>query len=149
VIVKYDPALADLILDRMAEGEGMDAICADSQMPPRRIVRRWLVLVPEFLAKYNIARDLQAESVSDSIIRIEQQVLAGELTPSQASTAINSMQWRMQRLCPRRWGQKVEVARPAGELRRLSDEELENVLGNPAGSGADTAVATPRTGRLN
>lgn len=147
MITAYDNALAELILDRMAEGEALDKICSTPQFPPRRIVRRWLATVPEFYAKFMQARDLQAESLQDQMIAVEQELLAGTIDPKAANAALNSMQFRIQRLCPKRWGNKVEVARPIGELRRLSDEELERVI--TGSGGTDPEIATTRAGRTH
>ena len=110
MITAYDNALAELILDRMAEGEALDKICSTPQFPPRRIVRRWLATVPEFYAKFMQARDLQAESLQDQMISIEQDLILGKIDPKAANAALNSMQFRIQRLCPKRWGNKVEHA---------------------------------------
>lgn len=125
----------------------MDAICATAGMPPRRVVRRWLVQQPEFAAHYHVARTLQAESCADQLIEIESKLLSGEMKPAVAAAAISSIQWRMQRLSPASWGNKVEVARPAGELRTLTDADLERIVAT--GSGANSPEQTPRTGRLN
>ena len=39
----YSDELAAEILDRMAGGEALNAICQDDNMPPIRTVRRWVV----------------------------------------------------------------------------------------------------------
>lgn len=147
-ITAYDNALAELILDRMAEGESVASICASAGYPERKIVRRWLATVPEFYAKFMAARDLQAESLQDQMIEIETRVLSGDLEAKQAKAALDSLQFRIQRLCPKRWGNKVEVARAPGELRRLSDEELERVI-TSAASGADLESPSPRASRTH
>ena len=145
----YDPAVAQLILDRMSEGEAMDSICADNQMPPRRIVRRWLHSVPEFRAQYELARELQGESISDRIIAIEKQVLAGELDPKCAKVAIDSMQFRIARLAPKRWGNKVEHSHShTVDPDELSDQQLAAVVAtaiDSAGSGVPVAGSTRRS----
>lgn len=138
----YDPAVAQLILDRMSEGEAMDSICADNQMPPRRIVRRWLHSVPEFRAQYELARELQGESISDRIIAIEKQVLAGELDPKCAKVAIDSMQFRIARLAPKRWGTKVEThVQMHADPRDLTDAQLAAFIAGSADAGIGVAGA--------
>lgn len=141
-ITAYDNALAELILDRMAEGESVAAICATPGYPERKIVRRWLATVPEFYAKFMAARDLQAESLQDQMIDIEARVLSGDLEAKQAKAALDSLQFRIQRLCPKRWGNKVEHAVQVtndpeefddAQLRAIAARAITGRSGDPIG----------------
>jgi len=59
----YTDVLADLICDRIADGESLRAICNDDAMPDRRTVLRWLA-DPEhttFATKHAHAREMQGD----------------------------------------------------------------------------------------
>jgi hypothetical protein len=52
----YSVEIADVIFERMIEGETLTEICSDKAMPGRRTVFQWLEKHPEFARKYAIAR---------------------------------------------------------------------------------------------
>jgi hypothetical protein len=66
----YSAEIADTICDRLAGGESLRAICADAGMPDRATVSRWLAHYEEFRDLYGSARECQAESLVDEILKI-------------------------------------------------------------------------------
>ena len=58
----YSTEIAETICDRLAEGESLRAICADSAMPARATVFRWLARNEEFRRSYAIARECRRAS---------------------------------------------------------------------------------------
>ena len=63
----YTEALAAEILERLACGESLRAICQDDGMPHRTTVIRWLSQREDFRARYAIAREIQADVWRDEI----------------------------------------------------------------------------------
>lgn len=61
----YSKGLADLICERLADGESLRTICSDEDMPNRSQVFRWLGEHPEFADQYARAREAQAEALVD------------------------------------------------------------------------------------
>lgn len=104
----YDPALADVILDRLSEGESLRAICSTEGMPSRSTVFRWLADDEGFATKYAHAREAQAEVHHEDMDDIEARTLTGELPPQAASVVLANKRWRMEKLKPRVYGNKVE-----------------------------------------
>ena len=93
-------------------------------MPSRETVRLWLLSEPDFLAIHARARELQAEVQAERMEEVEERVLAGEIDPNAARVVLGSMQWRTERMAPKRWGNKVEHA-VTGELtHKVSRIEL-------------------------
>lgn len=106
--VAYSAALAARICERIAEGEGLRAICADETMPARRTVLRWLAdeRRADFRARYALAREAQADFYDEEI-----HLVAMEATPATAAVAklrIDAMKWRLSRLAPRKYGDRAE-----------------------------------------
>ena len=66
----YCAEIADTICNRLAGGESLRAICADAGIPDRATVSRWLAHYEEFRDLYGSARECQAESLVDEILKI-------------------------------------------------------------------------------
>lgn len=63
----YTPELADAILDRLAAGESLRQVCTAESMPDRSTVLRWLTRHEDFQARYQRAREVQADAWLDAI----------------------------------------------------------------------------------
>lgn len=67
----YTPELAAKILERLAEGESLNRICKDPDMPSRPTIHAWCYDdVDGFFAKYVRAREMQAHAVADETLDI-------------------------------------------------------------------------------
>jgi hypothetical protein len=110
----YGPEIKTAILERVADGESLKAICEQEGMPNRETVRLWLRDDPEFLAEYARAKEEQAETLVEQFADIEDRVLTGELKPDAAKVVLWSRQWRAEKLKPRVYGSKVEHTGPGG-----------------------------------
>jgi len=95
----YSEELADLICERLADGESLIKICADDDMPSRRTVRLWCREKEDFFARYTRARLDQAHSISDEVFDLAR----GEDSPTIAARA-NALLAVQARLAPREYG---------------------------------------------
>lgn len=66
----FSTQLADEICERLADGESLRLICLDDHMPARSVIFRWLGEDQAFADQYARAREDQAESLADEIVRI-------------------------------------------------------------------------------
>lgn len=66
----YSPEIAEVIFERLIEGETLTEICSDKTMPGRRTVFQWLEKHPEFARKYAIARWSQIGWLLDETVDI-------------------------------------------------------------------------------
>lgn len=110
---EYSEEVADVICERLANGEGLVSICKDEKLPSRSIVHEWLnpeskYFKESFLDKYVRARDDQADYKAEEIESIAERVLSGELRPDAARVAIDAKKWTASKLKPKRYGDKVE-----------------------------------------
>ena len=69
---KYTKQVTDEILHRIVAGESLNRILKDQHLPSMSTVFSWLTdeSKPEFLDKYNQAKELQAEYYADELIDI-------------------------------------------------------------------------------
>lgn len=105
----YSEELANQICELIAEGKTLLEIGRRPEFPDRSTVQRWAISNQEFAAKLATARDLQGDHVFDELSDLEEQVISGDLDPSQAAVAIKSKQWRAARLAQKRYGDRQTV----------------------------------------
>ena len=66
----FNDKIAASILERLADGESLRAICDGEDMPSRVTVWRWLNSNSDFSSQYARAREEQADSIFDEILTI-------------------------------------------------------------------------------
>ena len=108
----FSQKVADEICRRIAEGESLRAICSEKGMPCRMTVFKWLQDIPSFADQYARARQDQADTYADDIVRIADQ----ELDANRARVRIDARKWVAGKLRPKVYGDKVqtEVSGPEG-----------------------------------
>ena len=119
---EYTPEIADLICERLSNGESLRTICAGEDMPSKSTVFRWLAANADFGTKYAYAREEQADLYAESIVDIsdEMEVQAtyqGEevrLDISSSAVARNRLRvdarkWYASKLAPKKYGDKLAL----------------------------------------
>ena len=66
----FSRELADLICERIADGESLRSICLEDAMPNKATVFRWLAKNSVFCDQYARAREVQADLYFDEIMDI-------------------------------------------------------------------------------
>lgn len=68
----YNKKMGNEICRRLMDGESLNSICRDKHMPGKVTVYYWLKdpRFADFLAMYNVAREVQADSIVDQMIDI-------------------------------------------------------------------------------
>src|ERR1700704_4542406 len=118
----YTRALADIICDRMTEGEGLRAICRDFGMPSEGAVRGWSVPdVDGFGERYRAARLLLMEYWADQIVDIADD---GDLDPRDRQIRTGVRQWLMSKVS-RGYGERlVHSGDPESPVRVVHQQLL-------------------------
>ena len=88
----------------------------------------WLAQDEDFRNECARARVIQGDSIHDSMIEIEGQVLSGELDEKAARVVLSSRQWRASKVAPKKYGDKLEHSGSlalslAGELAALNGKD--------------------------
>jgi hypothetical protein len=122
----YSDELADMICERIADGESLRSICSAENMPNKSTVFRWLAANEEFATRYAHARDVQTDVMVDEMTDIaddgsndwmERRNGDGENVGWQengealrrSALRISTRQWIAEKLKPKKYGTKVSA----------------------------------------
>ena len=117
----YSPAIAEEICRRLAEGEGLRAICRDEHMPTESTVRGWYVDDYQgFAAQYARARDIGLDVMAEETIEIADDsgldVVMTDDGPrpdgeviNRAKLRVDTRKWLLSKLAPKRYGDRLQV----------------------------------------
>ncbi len=104
----YTPELAELICERIVNGEALAGICRDTAMPAPRTVNYWLTRRAEFLHMYSWACVLRRDLLMDEILEIADSVEASEPALRRARLRIAARKWHVGRVEPRKHKHRPE-----------------------------------------
>jgi hypothetical protein len=123
----YTLETATLICERIADGEGLVAVCDSDDMPARSTVYLWLNEHKEFSDMYARAVDLRVERWGEEILDISDDAggdaavradgtayIDGEAI-GRARLRIDTRKWLMSKLLPRKYGDKLGLVGGDGE----------------------------------
>lgn len=121
----FTQEIADLICERIADGESLRSICAEEEMPDKSTVFRWLEALPDFATKYARAREFQADSMADDIVDIADTPQIGVKTKTNEKGEVETTegdmiehrklriaarQWTAEKLRPKKYGSRTNMA---------------------------------------
>lgn len=138
----FSQGLADAICERIADGESLRTICSAVDMPNNATVFRWLAANRDFSDQYARAREDQAESLADEIVKIADEAEDANV----ARLRVEARKWVASKLKPKRYGEKLELEH-SGSIATLTDEQLDARIsqligkagtGEPAGGAGET-----------
>lgn len=126
---------AELVFQRLCDGESMAAIGRDVDMPARSTLYRWVHDEPEFREAVGLAREIQADVLADRALAV-----AEEVTPATARACevrLRHMRWHIGKVSPRKYG-SLRASEPA--------QAPLAVVGAVVGAGAGSGGEDPETG---
>jgi hypothetical protein len=103
----FSQEVADIICERMIEGEDLVTICKDEGMPSRATVYRWMAENPAFETQCARAREGLADHDAHQIAQIAENCTEGTAQSSRVKLA--ALQWLAAKRSPKRWGDKIEL----------------------------------------
>ncbi len=124
----YNEAIAELICERLADGESLRTICESEDFPSKATVFNWLARFPEFVDQYAHAREQQAELYANEIIDIADEEPkhfvpdpdGGESERIDSAGVarnrlrVDARKWVASKLLPKKYGDKLELGGPNG-----------------------------------
>jgi hypothetical protein len=78
------PTVAGRILEPLADGESLRAICRGEGISSRTAVLRWIEADAAFAVAYARARDHQADALDAEMVEVMSEVKAGRMDPAAA-----------------------------------------------------------------
>ena len=104
------------IIARMCEGESLRAICRTPGFPTSSAVIYWIGEDEAFSAQYARAREAQADALFDDLAEVAEAALQAETAVEVAARKliIDTTKWRISKILPKKYGDKIELAGDAG-----------------------------------
>ena len=136
----YTQEIADVICERLANGESLRRICESEDMPSLSMVMRWLGANAEFREQYARARELQAEFIFDQMAEIADDGTNDWMASnapdcegykfnsehvSRSKLRIDARKWMLAKMAPRKYGDKQQIDHVSsdGSMQPASPEE--------------------------
>lgn len=124
--VRYSPRIADTILERIAGGASLRAVCGEEGMPSFQSWLRWVAEDRDGLrSRYEVAMDMRAQFLADELIEIADAAPAvatggpgtGEASAKvqAAKLRVDARKWLLARLSPKRYGDRVALEHTGAE----------------------------------
>lgn len=136
----YTQEIADVICERLANGESLRRICEGEDMPHLATVMRWLGANKDFCEQYARARELQAEFIFDQMAEIADDGTNDWMASnapdcegykfnsehvSRSKLRIDTRKWMLAKMAPRKYGDKQQIDHVSsdGSMQPASPEE--------------------------
>ncbi|KFC74530.1 hypothetical protein FG93_01116 [Bosea sp. LC85] len=141
----FTQKLADLICERIADGQSLRAICAEAGMPATGTVFRWLESHEGFRGQYARAREFRADTLFDEILEISDTPVEGEAVragkpASETSRGVDhrklqveTRKWMAAKLQPQKYSDKPPPTVPGAEGAAPRIEAIRRVIVDPTG----------------
>ena len=108
--VVYSDKIADAICEGIASGETLTAVCGSPSMPSPPTVRHWVINdLNGFAARYNRAREVQADMFADQIVTLADEATGDANAIQKVRLQIEARKWLAGVLMPRKYGQRVSA----------------------------------------
>jgi len=106
----FQEEIADIVLDRLANGESLRSICRDPAMPDGSTIRKWIARSPDFAKQYAVAREEQADAIFDETLDIADSVPpeAPNEEIQRARLRIDTRKWLAGKLRPKKYGDMLK-----------------------------------------
>lgn len=101
----YSQEMAEAICARLAQGEPLSAICDSEAMPGLSTVYQWLAAFPSFAELYARAREDQADTMADQIVKIADEK---DEDPQRQRLRVDARKWAASKLKPKKYGERIE-----------------------------------------
>lgn len=115
--------LADLICERICDGESLRSICSNESMPGRTTVFRWLAEIEDFRNQYARAREIQADTLFEEILEIADDSTRDTITKegrdgesyetansewiNRSRLRVDARKWMASKLAPKKYGERI------------------------------------------
>lgn len=141
----YSDELASEICRRIVEGESLTRICKDDDMPNVSSVYLWLFKHKDFSNQYALAREDQADTYSDQIVDIGEEVPMMVITDEDGKVTkridpagvnrnrlrVDARKWVAAKLKPKKYGDRQVLAGdPEAPLEVKHSGTLDEVILN-------------------
>lgn len=130
---KYDIALAEEIIEHVAQGGSVRGVCREREhLPSQATFHRWVLEDDGLAERYRTARMIQARGLADDLIAIaddESGDLDSDGRPNHAKVQrdklrLHARQWILGRVLPKDYGDRTQVEHVTGQQQTLDLDRL-------------------------
>ena len=135
----YARHIADIILERLAEGESLNATCRIPGMPQASTVRRWGIdNIDGFSERYERALDLGFDARADRILDIADGIDVQDESLFRSRLRIDAYKWYLSKRAHKKYGDRLhtELSNPDGSLQPMSPAQIAAGLNQLASTAA-------------
>jgi hypothetical protein len=100
----FDPALADMIVERVANGETLMTICRDRDYPLPATFLRWVGQDPTLGEQFAEAQALRSELMMDDILHV-----ADDMDSKRGRNRLDARKFHAERMLPGKYGPRAYV----------------------------------------
>jgi hypothetical protein len=147
----YTQEMADIICERLSDGESLRKICLDDDMPAKTTVFKWLGAQPTFANQYARAREVQAETMAEEILEISDETSQDTLFTeygdkpnsewiSRSKLRVEARKWLMSKMAPKKYGEKLAIG-GADDLPAIETKSTLNITGLSTAALAEIMAA--------
>lgn len=109
----YDPKLAMIIIERLADGETLNTICrGQAEMPHPKTFKRWLVKYPELRNAYEVAMTASARSMEEEALDAAREIARNRKDGTHVRAVevkLAQLRWTMEKRDKARFGPSAQV----------------------------------------
>jgi hypothetical protein len=151
---EFTQEIADIICERIADGESLRSICAKDEMPHTATVCRWLAQHEAFREQYARARELQADALFDEILEIadngeddwmERKNADGTMTGwvengealRRSALRVDARKWMAGKLQPKKYSEKHQLALTGADGGAVKIEAVRRVIVDPRNTDSE------------
>ncbi len=109
----FRPELATAIIERVAEGETLSAICKGDGMPTPTTFRRWTLARREVWEAFQAARELKADSLFDEALDMARSIKKKPGGPQNVrahDVAMSHLRWAAGKLNPQKYSDRSQIS---------------------------------------
>lgn len=115
-VTAYDPGLALLVCEKVAEGEKLKTVLKLDGLPCRSTWYRWCMMHPDLKIMYDVARQISAEGMEENLLEVAEDLLSAGgklgLTAIQLDrikVAFTQLRWSASRRDPAKFAERPQV----------------------------------------
>lgn len=148
---EFTQEIADIICERIADGESLRSICKDEVLPSTVTVFKWLNAFDAFAKQYARAREAQADALVDEILEIvddgrndwmerydDEGGNVGWRENGEAmrrsALRVDARKWMAGKLQPKKYSEKHQLALTGADGGAVRIEAVRRVIVDPTGN---------------
>ena len=117
----YSEDIAEQILVGLATGDSLGKVCKDEALPCFRTVFNWINTKPDFLQRYERAKEMGCEAMAEQMNDIAEDE---DRDTQRARLMVDTRKWYLSKIKAKKYGERLDTT-VTHQFANLDDDELE------------------------